>query len=298
MAGDTTLEFDQLPAVTPSYFRAITSFGSNLARGETIPGISARVRDLEVRADQLARYRKVCGFPRADTLPVTYPHVLAFPLHMAVLTHKNFPLGLLGLIHVRNEITQYRAISVEEPLEIIASVGGHREVAKGVEFDLLTQVFDGSGHVIWQETGAMLSRQKKPSAAPNPDDARPVQSGVPELSFTPSEETTWQIPSDIGRRYAGAAGDYNPIHLSPWSAKLFGFPRAIATGMWLKARAAAALQPHLSGDRYTISVAFKKPVFLPSTVLFKHASGDDGVNFALTSRDGEIHHLTGDVRHL
>ncbi|WP_423820726.1 MaoC/PaaZ C-terminal domain-containing protein [Salinisphaera sp. SPP-AMP-43] len=298
MAGDITLEFDQLPAVTPSYFRAVTSFGSKLARGETIPEISARVRDLDVRADELARYRKVCGFPRAETLPVTYPHVLAFPLHMAVLTHKNFPLALLGLIHVRNEIAQYRAISVDEPLEILASVGGHRDVGKGVEFDLVTQVLDGSGQVVWQETGTMLSRQKQPHTKKSRDNAQPGQSTVPELSFTPSEEATWQIPSDIGRRYAGAAGDYNPIHLSPWSAKLFGFPRAIATGMWLKARAAAALQPHLSGDRYTISVAFKKPVFLPSTVLFKHASGEDGVNFALTSRDGEIHHLTGDVQPL
>ncbi|MGB7757044.1 MAG: MaoC/PaaZ C-terminal domain-containing protein [Salinisphaera sp.] len=293
MSGDTRLDFEQLPAVAPSYFRAVANFGSGLSKGETIPDIVARLNDLDVRAENLARYRKVCGFPRADTLPVTYPHVLAFPMHMAVLTHKRFPLKLLGLIHVRNEIKQHRPIRVDEPLDLIVSVGGHRDVSKGVEFDLATRVNDATGSTIWEETGVMLSRTKGGSGKSSNKSNAP-----PELGFTPDEEATWQVPSDIGRRYASAAGDYNPIHLSPWSAKLFGFPRAIATGMWMKARAAAALEPHVEREAYSLSVAFKKPVFLPSTVLFKEGAVDNGVNFALTSRSGDVHHLTGEVRYL
>ncbi|HET7314318.1 MaoC family dehydratase [Salinisphaera sp.] len=294
MSGEIRLDFEQLPALAPSYFRAVANFGSGLAKGDTIPAIVARLNDLEVRAENLARYRKVCGFPRAETLPLTYPHALAFPMHMAVLTHKRFPLKLLGLIHVRNHITQHRAIRVDEPLDLIVSVGGHRDVAKGVEFDLTTQVKDAAGDTIWEETGVMLSRGKSGGSG----GASGQSKQPPELGFTPDEEATWQVPADIGRRYAAAAGDYNPIHLSPWSARLFGFPRAIATGMWVKARAAAALQPHVAREAYSLSVAFKKPVFLPSTVLFKEAGGDNGLHFALTSRAGDTHHLTGEVRYI
>lgn len=293
MSGEIRLDFDELPAVAPSYCRAVVNFGSGMSKGDTIPDIVARLNDLNVRAENLARYRKVCGFPRSDTLPLTYPHVLAFPMHMAVLTHKQFPLKLLGLIHVRNEIKQYRAIRSDEPLDLVVSVGGHRDVSKGVEFDLVTRVNDATGATIWEETGVMLSRGKSGSSGSSGGKTQPA-----ELAFTPDEEATWQVSADIGRRYAAAAGDYNPIHLSPWSAKLFGFPRAIATGMWMKARAAAALQPHITAEAYALSVAFKKPVFLPSTVSFKVGRVDSGVDFALTSRSGDIHHLTGEVRYL
>lgn len=292
MSEEIRLDFEQLPAVAPSYLRAVANFGSGLSRGQTIPDIVARLNDLEVRAENLAQYRKVCGFARAETLPVTYPHVLAFPMHMAVLTHKRFPLKLLGLIHVRNHITQHRAIRVDEPLDLIVSVGGHRDVAKGIEFDLVTRVKGSDGTTIWEETGVMLSRGKGGSGGASGKSKHP-----PELGFSPDEEATWQVPADIGRRYASAAGDYNPIHLSPWSAKLFGFPRAIATGMWMNARAAAALEPYLSRQQYSLSVAFKKPVFLPSTVLFQKADVEGGTNFGLTDRSGDVLHLSGEVRY-
>jgi len=292
MANETRLEYDSLPAVTPSYLRAATTLSGGLSGGETIPPIVAELPDLEVRAEELAKYRKVCGFQHGPHLPVTYPHVLAFPMHMAVLTHKRFPLKLLGLIHLRNDITQYRAIETAEKLHIEVSVGGHREVAKGVEFDLVTRVRDRAGELIWQEDSVMLSRQKTnvpKSAKKKRDDG---------LGFEPDEQTTWDVPENIGRRYASAAGDYNPIHLSPWSAKLFGFPRAIATGMWTKARAAAELEPKLEKSAYTLSLGFKQPVFLPSQARFAYSLHEQGADFALTNANGDIVHLLGDIRYL
>jgi acyl dehydratase len=293
MANETRLDYDSLPAVTPSYLRAATTLSGGLSGGETIPDIVAELPDLEVRAEELAKYRKVCGFSHSPYLPVTYPHVLAFPIHMAVLTHKRFPLKLLGLIHLRNEITQHRAIEVAEKLHIEVRVGGHREVAKGIEFDLVTRVRDRAGELIWEETSIMLSRQKTNVEKPKGD-----RGDEPLLAFEPAHETTWEVPEDIGRRYASAAGDYNPIHLSPWSAKLFGFPRAIATGMWTKARAAAALESELKQSAYKLSLSFKKPVFLPSRARFVYSLNERGAEFALTNQQGDIAHLVGDVRYL
>ena len=65
-----------------------------------------------------------------------------------------------------------------------------------------------------------------------------------------------RVPDDIGRRYAAVSGDRNPIHLHALAAKAFGFPSAIAHGMWLKARALAALEGRLP-DAFTVDVAFK-----------------------------------------
>lgn len=297
MSSDVRLQYDQLPSVAPSYVRAATTFSGGLPKNGTIPDITATLKNLHARAEHLARYRKVCGFPHGDTLPITYPHVLAFPMHMAVLTHKRFPLKLLGLIHVRNSITQHRAIRVDEPLDLTVSVGGHRDVDLGVEFDLVTTVADAAGNTIWEATGAMLSRQPGKSSKSGSGKPKKRHDGV-ELDFAPEHEVTWDVPEDIGRRYAGAAGDYNPIHLSPWSAKLFGFPRAIATGMWTKARVAAELEPHLTQDAYTLALAFKKPVFLPSSTCLKYTQNEQGMDFALVNDKGDKLHLSGDVRYL
>ncbi|MDA3920159.1 MAG: MaoC/PaaZ C-terminal domain-containing protein [Salinisphaera sp.] len=302
MSADVRLEYDQLPSLAPSYLRAATTFSSSLSRDKTIPSMVATMCGLDIRAEHLARYRRVCGFARESTLPVTYPHVLAFPLHMAVLTNKQFPLKLLGLIHVRNDITQHRAININESLDLTVLIEGHREVSKGVEFDLITRVADAHGEIIWEGSGAMLSRQSTRSGDSKESGSsvkpRISRSEKVQLDFVPEHETTWSVPADIGRRYAKAAGDYNPIHLSPWSAKLFGFPRAIATGMWTKARVAAELAPHLTQDAYTLALGFKKPVFLPSAPCFKYETDAHGADFALVNDKSDKLHLAGSVRYL
>ncbi|RJS95272.1 MaoC/PaaZ C-terminal domain-containing protein [Salinisphaera sp. Q1T1-3] len=289
MAGETVLTFDQLPKVAPYYVKAATTLSGGLSRGGTIPRITARIDNLKIRSEHLARYRKVCGFVRAGHLPITYPHVLAFPLHMAVLTHADFPLKLLGLVHVHNEITQERRIGVEEALDLVVFVEGHRETSKGIEFDLVTEARDPQGSCVWHASATMLSRQQT-SIKKDPSHER---KGPPTLDFEPTDQDSWSIPGDQGRRYAAAAGDYNPIHLSALSARLFGFKRAIAHGMWTKARAAAALSDRIADQKCTLAVTFKKPVFLPSETMFRYKGDDDGVSFALTNESGEIHHLTG-----
>ena len=71
------------------------------------------------------------------------------------------------------------------------------------------------------------------------------------------------MPSDLGRRYGVVAGDKNPIHLWPITAKLFGFKRHIIHGMWLLARAVAELDTDVAEGRVQIDVSFKRPVFCP-----------------------------------
>lgn len=292
MTNSIELKYDSLPAVLPSYARAVLGLPDGLNDGRTIPSITAHVNGVTAAQHHLARYRDVCAFARARDMPVTYPHVLAFPLHMAVMTHKQFPLKLLGLVHIRNDITQHRAIANEEALDVTVRVGGHRQVRPGLEFDLITEIGDDAGHIVWEETATILSRRgggQKRSGTSKPA-AEPALAG--------DHHAHWDISADVGRRYAAAAGDLNPIHLSRYSARLFGFRRAIATGMWLNARVAAELAPRLTAPAYTLSVTFKKPVLLPSPVTFAYSLGDAGAAFALTDPAAETVHLQGEVSYL
>jgi acyl dehydratase len=106
----------------------------------------------------------------------------------------------------------------------------------------------------------------------------------------PALGATWRLPGDLGRRYAAVSGDHNPIHLYPLTAKAFGFRRQIAHGMWTKARAVAALENRLP-DAVTVSVGFKKPVFLPGTVGFGARATEGGIAFSVADRDGAPHLL-------
>ena len=281
----TQLQFDSAPAILPIFAKAALASGG-LSDGQTIPRIEATLAPTPIDARALAKYSKVCGFARGWHLPITYPFALAFPLHLSLLTHETFPLKLLGLVHMRNRIEQLRQIPVDAAPEISAWVEGHREVRLGVEFDLHTEAWL-DGEVVWRAVASNLSRTKNP-----PRGDKPAQPEPPEFD----QHTYWKAPSNIGRRYGRVAGDVNPIHMSMLSAKLFGFKRAIAHGMWSKARTAAALDAFAANDQVAMEVAFRKPVFLPSKVRLDYKrTDDDGVVFHLHNSKGDIVHMTGTI---
>ena len=105
----------------------------------------------------------------------------------------------------------------------------------------------------------------------------------------------WQLPGDLGRRYASVSGDINPIHMHALTARLFGFPSAIAHGMWTKARCLAALGPRLP-DASRSRSRFKRPILLPATVTFAERAGDDGgAMFEVRDSVHETLHLSGRI---
>ena len=112
-----------------------------------------------------------------------------------------------------------------------------------------------------------------------------------ETAAKMAQHQSWSLPGDLGRRYARVSGDANPIHTSALGARLFGFPRAIAHGMWTQARALAALTPPDGLEAAEIEVSFRAPLLLPGTAaLFV---SPDYRNFEVRDPTGERLHLRG-----
>lgn len=232
-------------------------------------------------------YAAVCGFPRKDVVPLTYPHMLAFPLHMAIMSDPLFPYPAIGMVHVENTITAHRAVAVGESLEVRASVGLPRPHARGVLLDFDTTV-SAAGEVAWTSRSTYLRRGRTVDGDPAP--------GI-EVLDPPTGGVQWRLPADLGRTYAGVSGDANPIHLYPLTARALGFRRQIAHGMWTKARSVAAIENRLP-EAVRVEVAFRKPVFLPGTVAYAARRDEDGSRgggwtFAMTSPQDSSPHLLG-----
>lgn len=279
----SSVELANAPSILSLYLRAVTSRKSGQTQGD-LPGSAVALKNVTANPDKLARYRGVCGFPVSGSLPVTYPHILAFPLHMELLVSKAFPFPLLGLVHIRNDITQYRAIGNQESLDIECTLGGPRDVAKGKEFDITTYVHAG-GQLAWESVSTMLYRCKTSVT----EDKRKT----PAAANPPNQSISWPVPENIGRRYARVSGDSNLIHIHALTAKLFGFKSAIAHGMWTKAHCLAELDEQLPKGPFKVNVQFKLPVFLPANVLFQTRQTEAGLNFEVRDAKGEKPHLAG-----
>ena len=282
-----TTTLDAPPNMAALFARAaLTARG----RGGALPDTRLARTGVQVDADQLAGYARVCRFPLADSLPVTYPHVLAFPLQVALMTDRAFPLALPGLVHVRNRVEQLRPIRVGEALDLEVWADRFATHRSGATVDLCASVSAG-GAEVWRGRSTYLARgATAPDGAPESD----VDVTVGALDRVSAQ---WRVPDDAGRRYAKVSGDVNPIHLSGLSAKAFGFKRAIAHGMWVKARAVAALSGRLP-DALAVDVAFRKPLFLPSTVTLSTGQAGGGWDLAVRNAKAGTEHLVGTVRPL
>ena len=257
----------------------------DVAGRDGLPEVVLRVDDVAPDAAGLADYQHLLGEPGTDELPAGYVHVLAFPLAMAVMTRADFPLQVLGLVHLANRVEQLRPVHLEESLTVRAWAEQAREHHRGVQVDLVVEVTAG-GDVVWRGTSTYLSRRRPPGLTAGPPAPRTEHPPPP-----PAPRALWRLGADTGRRYADVSGDRNPIHVSRLGARLFGFRRPIAHGMYTAARALAAT-PHPGSFVWTAE--FGKPVLLPTTVAFAR----HGERYTVWDpRSGKVH-LSGAVHPL
>jgi acyl dehydratase len=290
-----TRTLDSAPQILPLYARAAAPMIPGASLLPFVPGGGGEIPELElelggVRAkpEALAAYARVCGFALRDHLPPTYPHVLAFPLQMAVMADGSFPFGAVGLVHVGNRIVQRRPIAVGEELTLHVRPTKLEPHPKGRTFTLQTVALAGD-EVAWESVSTFLRRGGGDAEATTAETFEALPADTPASA-------EWRLGGDLGRRYAAVSGDRNPIHLHALTAKPLGFPAAIAHGMWTKARCLAALESRLP-DAFAVDVRFRKPILLPARVEFAERGESEGeLAFAVRDAKTKKPHLDGRIK--
>jgi acyl dehydratase len=288
-----TRTLQSAPSILPLYARAAAPMIPGASRLPFLPGGGGEIPEIELELpgvvadpDAVAAYARVCGFALRDALPPTYPHVLAFPLHMALMADGRFPFGAVGLVHIGNRIEQHRPVGIGEELTLKARPTALQPHPKGRSFGIVTEArAAATGELAWESTSTFLRRGKGEEGA----SAGPDRSVDPELPAS----ATWKLGGDLGRRYAAVSGDRNPIHMHALTAKPLGFPGAIAHGMWTKARCLAALGPRLP-EAFAAEVRFRRPILLPAKVEFAATDTAAGaIEFAVRDARKATPHLDG-----
>jgi acyl dehydratase len=265
------------PALSTLYARSLLR---PAARSVDFPRTTVSVRDAHVDVDRLAAFCRSTGFPVRDTLPLPFPHLIGFGLQVDLMVREAFPFTLLGLVHVGQSFEQTRALSVEERFDVGVRAVGMNAHRRGATVDLLTEVRAGS-ETVWTGRSRYLARGVSwPGRAQEPE----------RIPAPEGQGTLWRVPADTGRRWAAVSGDVNPIHLSAVTARLLGFRRALAHGMWTASRSLASIGGHPSGAA-RFEVEFGRPLLLPTTVRHVARETPDGWSTAVRSRDGSTVHL-------
>ncbi|MFK4544694.1 acyl dehydratase [Streptomyces tendae] len=282
-AAPTTSTLTGVPALTPLLARGALLSPLRRPRPDAdFPRTRLVLPGLRVDLARLAAYERACGFPTgADALPPTYPHVLGFPLAMRLMSGRDFPLPLLGLVHTSIGITRRAALPATAEYELTVYVEGLAPHRRGTEATVVTEVRAGAD-LVWESRSTYLARHRTTARPPAAGEAP-----AGERDPLPAR-AEWRLAGDVGRRYGAASGDRNPIHLHPLTARLFGFPRAIAHGMWTVAR---CLAEHGTPDAAVVRAEFRAPVLLPGTVTY---GAEDGRFELRGAREGRLH-LSGEV---
>lgn len=276
MTAETLLT--EMPSLSKLYVNAAaTAAKGRLLRSEPVLALPARAVEVRgVRADlaKVTEFSHLMGEAARDVLPSGYLHALIFPVAMTVMVQEDFPLPLLGMIHLRNHVEHMAPVLFTEELSVRAwarDLTGHRS---GTQVQIVAEIHNANGtELLWRGVSTYLA---KGVFLPGLD--KPTTVAIRENFIPPAPTAQWRLGVDTGRAYAAVSGDFNPIHLSVLSAKALGLRRSIAHGMYAAARVLATV-PQSKPESFSWDISFDSPMFLPATVSLEVIDNrsDDGV---------------------
>ena len=279
--------FSGLPSMVWPYLRVLSSSKPLLAEdGLLMPSLCVEARHVRINKAHLRRYQAICGLPIHDVLPHAYLHVLAMPLHMRVFIHPQFPVKVLGLVHLRNVIRHWKNIDTSGVLRMAVDCNTLRETDSGQEYDLVTRAYQGD-QLVWEEISTMLARRLSSGKRPNIERAQRNESSV-------IHEQVITAQANTGRQYAFVSGDFNPIHLFDRTAQAFHFKQTVAHGMWSLSRCIGLAESSFPGTAVELDAQFKLPIYLPGEFVFRSQCDQQDarrMDLTLTTLKGDRLHL-------
>ncbi|MDT0595817.1 MaoC family dehydratase [Glaciecola petra] len=200
-----------------------------------------------------------------------YAQTLSLSMQLEMMVASDFPFKPIGLVHLANQIHINFLPEQDARLTLKTSFGKLCWHKRGWVIEVITHAYigtdlalTGKSYYLSRAKHALNAQQLAVLVQPLP---QWIADGINahNLNHTQETENKLDFSDDIGRKYARISGDYNPIHLHPYTAKLLGFKRAIAHGMFSKAWALSILAKQHSAfkSEYCINVLFSQPIVLP-----------------------------------
>ncbi|GAA5230291.1 MaoC family dehydratase [Arthrobacter cryoconiti] len=271
---------NEMPLLSKLYLNAASSAAKQRLLRATpvvaLPSRAVEVRGVKADLKKLTEFAHLMGMPARDVLPSGYIHALTFPAAMSVMVQDDFPLPLLGMIHLSNQVDHFAPVHFEQSLTVRAwarNLTGHRS---GTQVQIVVEVLSDSGlELLWRGVSTYLAKGIYLPGLDKPN--HQFASGERPMFSAPKPTAQWHLGVDTGRAYAAVSGDFNPIHLSVISAKALGLRRSIAHGMYAASRVLADIATQRP-DTFNWEIFFESPMFLPATVSLHIADvvADDG----------------------
>lgn len=207
--------------------------------------------------DAIARYRAAFGFA-GDGVPLTWWYLPAQRAHLATMLDPGFPFRVAGLVHMDNLLEAHGQMSPGAPLLLRTTLRLPPPSASGALRCVLETMGSAGDQPVFTCTSTYLIRRGGKGGA------QPA-----EPAFAGAALAQWTLDAGAGRRYARLSGDWNPIHLYGWSARLMGMRAPIIHGMHTLAASCAALEKAGGRPAARIACRFRAPVALGGTVTLR-----------------------------
>lgn len=284
--GERVRDLADVPSF-PAVYAAALSRRPGARRSRELPEVAHRVRRVRIDPARAAAFDHLMGGAATDLVHPGVLHVLAFPVSLSLMARSDFPVGLLGLVHTENRMLQHRPVRVGELVDVECRTRDLRPHRRGRTFEAVTTFLSSDGEIVATDVSTYLAKgggsgsgevsgPGGASGSGSRSGSGDGSSGRSRRDFVPPTPTgRWHLDAGTGRRYAEVSGDANPIHMSALSARAFGFPRAIAHGMFTASRAFSETRPDLTRPLQW-DVRFEAPVTLPGTVLVRYEDDEDG----------------------
>lgn len=224
-----------------------------------LPDIVTEYRLDRLPLEDIARYRAAFGFA-GDRIPLTWWYLLAQRAHLATMLRPAFPYRIVGLVHMENTLEEHGSVSAGQALVLRTLLRVLPPSSSGALRCALETTGSADGAPVFSCTSTYLIRRGERDGAKRPD-------AVHDLAGAPLAQ--WTLDAAAGRRYARLSGDWNPIHLTGWSARLMGMRAPIIHGMHTLASSCAALENDSGRHATRIDCRFRAPVTLGSIVMLR-----------------------------
>ena len=272
---------EKLPSLSKLLFAGFRTTSKGVKIGNTDFTLSKTYDNIKIDLKNVKKYNEF--FNMNDSLPITYLYLLAFPSQLALMTSKTFPISVMGLVHLGNTLEYKNKIDVNKPLRLETSALIPTK-EEGSLFPVLSvNFFQGTTLVATCSSNYIAKRKRK---GEKKSEETPVEEPV---KLTPIHSEKLTFTKSIALKYARISGDFNPIHISSFLAKNFGFKSSIAHGWCSASRVLAIVEKQKNKKLNYINVSWKTPILLPSDVnveLYDNADGSTG--FKAVNTKGEL----------